>query len=175
MSDELQQRVLQVFPGLVVNKRAALIGGLERTPRFVTEFLIASARSKHPNAELGAIREGGSFALSALEVRNVAEAADGYSEKLNGVFAGGGLLASGSGSVTQLVAGQVSAGAMLVGLGSGKVTPPGHPHHYRSTPPPHRCHRGPSWPCPCLSSFVALRPRQSDPVFRPRPSHRSLR
>lgn len=57
MNDELQRRTSQVFGNLVVNKRAALLGGLERIPRFVTEYLIASARSKRPDADLTEIRE----------------------------------------------------------------------------------------------------------------------
>lgn len=57
MKDELSHRVSQVFGNLVVNKKAALLGGLERIPRFVTEYLIASARSKRPDADLIAIRE----------------------------------------------------------------------------------------------------------------------
>lgn len=57
MKDELQHRVAQVFGSLVVNKKAALLGGLERIPRFVTEYLIASARSRRPDADLTEIRE----------------------------------------------------------------------------------------------------------------------
>lgn len=57
MNDEQKRRITQVFGGLVVNKKAALLGGLERIPRFVTEYLIASARSRRPDADLSEIRE----------------------------------------------------------------------------------------------------------------------
>ncbi|WP_437563002.1 BREX system Lon protease-like protein BrxL [Sorangium sp. So ce542] len=57
MSDELHARVAQVFGPLVVNKRAALLGGLERTPRFVTEYLIASAKARRADVELAEVRE----------------------------------------------------------------------------------------------------------------------
>lgn len=57
MNAELQARVQRVFAGLVVNKKAALLGGLEGMPRFVVEFLIASALEKRSNAGLSEIRD----------------------------------------------------------------------------------------------------------------------
>lgn len=57
MSAEVQARIQSVFAGLVVNKKAALIGGLEGMPRFVVEFLIASALERKSQAGLAEIRE----------------------------------------------------------------------------------------------------------------------
>jgi ATP-dependent Lon protease len=57
MSNELQSRIQTVFSGLVVNKKAALIGGLEGMPRFVVEFLIAKALQMKSQAGLAEIRE----------------------------------------------------------------------------------------------------------------------
>jgi len=50
MNHELTQKIQSVYSGLVVNKRDALTAGLERLPRFVTEFLLASARETNPAA-----------------------------------------------------------------------------------------------------------------------------
>ncbi|MFI5298710.1 MAG: BREX system Lon protease-like protein BrxL [Polyangiales bacterium] len=57
MNSELQLRVNQVFGNLVVDKKAALLGGLERIPRFVTEYLIASAKAKKADVDLTEVRE----------------------------------------------------------------------------------------------------------------------
>lgn len=57
MNQEQQARVQHVFPGLVVNKKAALVSGLEGMPRFVVEFLIASAKEKKPDVALEQIRD----------------------------------------------------------------------------------------------------------------------
>jgi ATP-dependent Lon protease len=57
MNDELQARVQRVFGGLVVNKKAALVSGLEGMPRFVVEFLIASAFEKKSDLALEKIRD----------------------------------------------------------------------------------------------------------------------
>jgi len=57
MENELSKRVSEVFGELVVNKKAALLGGLEKVPRFVTEYLLASARSKRPDADPTLVRE----------------------------------------------------------------------------------------------------------------------
>jgi ATP-dependent Lon protease len=57
MNPELNIRASQIFGNLVVNKKAALLGGLERIPRFVTEFLIASARSQRSDVDLSEVRE----------------------------------------------------------------------------------------------------------------------
>ena len=58
MHTALQDRIRKVFGSLVVDKREALVGGLERIPRFVTEYLIASTRSARADASLSDIREG---------------------------------------------------------------------------------------------------------------------
>ena len=57
MENDLSKRVSEIFGDLVVNKRAALMGGLERVPRFVTEYLLASARAKKPDADPALVRE----------------------------------------------------------------------------------------------------------------------
>jgi len=57
MTTNLHDRASQVFGNLVVNKKAALLGGLERIPRFVTEFLIASARERKSDVDLADVRE----------------------------------------------------------------------------------------------------------------------
>lgn len=57
MSSELYLRASQIFGSLVVNKKEALLGGLERIPRFVTEFLIASAREKRSDVNIAEVRE----------------------------------------------------------------------------------------------------------------------
>lgn len=57
MESEFSQRVTEVFGELVVDKKAALLGGLEKVPRFVSEYLIASARAKRPDADPTLIRE----------------------------------------------------------------------------------------------------------------------
>lgn len=57
MNQDLQARIQRIFAGLVVNKKAALVSGLEGMPRFVVEFLIASALEKKSDAGLTDIRE----------------------------------------------------------------------------------------------------------------------
>jgi ATP-dependent Lon protease len=57
MNDEVQARVQRVFGGLVVNKKAALVSGLEGMPRFVVEFLIASALEQKSDIALEKIRD----------------------------------------------------------------------------------------------------------------------
>lgn len=57
MNPELQSRIQRVFHGLVVNKKAALVSGLEGMPRFVVEFLIAAALGKKSDAGLMQIRD----------------------------------------------------------------------------------------------------------------------
>jgi autotransporter-associated beta strand protein len=66
---------------------------------------------------LTGIREGGTFATTLVDIRNVA-VADAFSEKLNAVLAGTQGFAEGSGSASALVAGGTSAGALRLGLGS---------------------------------------------------------
>src|SRR5688572_4270685 len=57
MKNEVQARIQRVFGGLVVNKKAALVSGLEGMPRFVIEFLIAAALEKKSDAGLIQIRD----------------------------------------------------------------------------------------------------------------------
>ena len=57
MNQELQTRIQQVFGRLVVNKKAALVSGLEGMPRFVVEFLIASAQDAKSGVALEQIRD----------------------------------------------------------------------------------------------------------------------
>lgn len=57
MEDALRKKIEDVFGPLVVDKRQALQAGLELMPRFVTEFLLAEARTRNPSLSLASVRE----------------------------------------------------------------------------------------------------------------------
>jgi hypothetical protein len=68
--------------------------------------------------QLAGIREGGTFATAAVDIRNTAVSTDGYSEKLNAVLAGTSGFGAGTGSVSLLAAGSSTSGALTLGLGT---------------------------------------------------------
>ena len=82
-----------------------------------TLFIGESPLADGGTLSLGAIREGGKFAMSSVNVKNVQLGGDAFSEKLNvsiGMTSGVGV---GSGTVALLAAGETSGGALSIGFG----------------------------------------------------------
>jgi ATP-dependent Lon protease len=57
MTPELRAKIEMHFPGLCVDKTEALQAGFELMPRFVTEFLLAAARSRTGDIGIAEVRE----------------------------------------------------------------------------------------------------------------------
>lgn len=57
METALRSKIEDAFGPLAVDKRQALQAGFDLMPRFVTEFLLAEARTKSPHLGLAAVRE----------------------------------------------------------------------------------------------------------------------
>jgi ATP-dependent Lon protease len=57
MDPSLRDKIERVFAGLAVDKRQALSAGFESMPRFVTEFLLAKARSQNSALGVEDVRE----------------------------------------------------------------------------------------------------------------------
>lgn len=57
MDQTLREKIEGAFGGYVVDKRQALQAGFELMPRFVTEFLLAAARTKSPDMGIAEVRE----------------------------------------------------------------------------------------------------------------------
>ncbi|MFT3769598.1 MAG: BREX system Lon protease-like protein BrxL [Minicystis sp.] len=57
MQTSLREKIERIFEGLAVDKRQALSAGFESMPRFVTEFLLATARAQNSALGIEEVRE----------------------------------------------------------------------------------------------------------------------
>ena len=57
MNEQLRQKIESEFSNLVVDKQQALQTGLPLMPRFVTEFLLALARSQNNSRPISEVRD----------------------------------------------------------------------------------------------------------------------